>query len=139
MVRYAAMKWPSALVPLAAFAVALTATSPPAYALESRAVSQPPMVSRGIYLTRDFRNPTFAAVASMAFPGGGQVYNDDLGKFVGIVLGLGLPATLYLVTPDLTLRIVAVSGFGLVYLWSIGDAYLSATILNERLEQLAMP
>lgn len=97
-----------------------------------------PLVSRGIYLTREFRNPTFAAVASMGFPGGGQVYNDDIARFLLAAGGLGGSAGLFLGTQDTTLRILSGATFSLVWLWSISDAYLSAATYNHLLEQQAL-
>lgn len=98
----------------------------------------PPPVARGIYLTREFRNPTFAAVASMVTPGGGQVYNDDLAKFLIALAGLGGSAALFATNQDTALRVVSGTTFGLVWLWSVGDAYLSASLYNQQLEQQAL-
>jgi hypothetical protein len=95
----------------------------------------PPMVSKGVYLVREFRNPTFAAAASLVLPGGGQVYNDDLPRFLGTLAGLGASVALYTLVPDRTAQIVAMTGFGLTWAWSVGDAYLSAAVYNRLLEQ----
>ncbi|MBM3274719.1 MAG: hypothetical protein FJZ00_06180 [Candidatus Sericytochromatia bacterium] len=97
----------------------------------------PPMVSKGVYLVREFRNPTLAAAASLVLPGGGQVYNDDLPKFLGTLAGLGSSVALYMLVPDRTSQMIAVAGFGLTWAWSVGDAYLSAAVFNRLLEQEA--
>ena len=100
--------------------------------------TNPPLVSKGIFLTRQYRNATFAAVASMGFPGGGQVYNDDAAKFLVALAGLGGAAALFYTSQDNTVRILSGTTFGLVWLWSVGDAYLSAATFNHLIEQQAV-
>lgn len=131
---------PIAAVPFAlAYALSFAIACAISFAGPSAAQDSPaPSVSRGIYLVREFRNPTLAAAASMVVPGGGQIYNDDLAKFLLALAGLGGSAGLFLSSQDATLRAVSGTTFGLVWLWSIGDAYLAASLYNSRLEQQAL-
>ncbi|MBM3270773.1 MAG: hypothetical protein FJZ01_24340 [Candidatus Sericytochromatia bacterium] len=109
----------------------------PAHAQDAPVAPRPPMVGRGIYLVKEFRNPTLAAALSLAIPGGGQVYNDDIGKFLGAAAGIAGGGLLLYYNQEPMIRIVAGAGAGLVWLWSVSDAYLAATVYNQLLEQHA--
>jgi hypothetical protein len=124
---------------LAFFCLSATPARPQeaAPAPEVVATPPPPQVGRGVYLVREFRNPTLAAALSLAVPGGGQVYNDDLAKFLGAVAGIAAGSALVAFGQDPALRIVGGAGAGFVWAWSIGDAYLAAALYNRLLEEQA--
>ncbi len=124
---------------LGALAIGAPARAQEELPAEPRTLPQgrPPLVGKGIYLVRDFRNPTLAAALSMVVPGGGQIYNDDIAKFLGAAAGLAGSGALLYYTQDPLIRIVAGSGLGLTWLWSVSDAYLAAALYNHQLEELA--
>lgn len=97
----------------------------------------PPLAGRGIYVVREFRNAALAGVLSMVAPGGGQVYNDEMAKFLVTAGGLAGTGAAWYFNQEQIVRILAAGGFSLLWLWSVGDAYLSAAEYNHQLEEAA--
>ncbi|MBU6429060.1 MAG: hypothetical protein KGR26_08625 [Cyanobacteria bacterium REEB65] len=124
-------------LPLAC-ALSLALTSP-ALAQSTDRPAGAPLVSKGVFVVRPLRNPTFAAASSMFFPGGGQIYNDAPSKWLLALTLLGVTGYFGLTGSNPTAKIVSDTLFGLSWLWSIGDAYVDAKAYNDRLLNQALP
>lgn len=91
--------------PMAAPAAGTAAA--PSIVIQNVQATQPaPIVHPGVY-----KNPGIALVLSFIFPGGGQFYNGHAGKGILVLLTFWF--------------------FGITYVWSLFDAYLSAQRINR--------
>lgn len=98
-----------------------------------------PLVSQGVFVIRPLRNPTLAAACSTFFPAGGQVYDDEPTQWLVALALLGVTGYFAVAASNPTVRIASATGLGLSWLWSIGDAYVSAKAYNHQIMQQALP
>src|SRR5699024_5118576 len=90
------------------------------------------------------KNPGLAALCSLAFAGGGQIHNGELGKGFGIMGGQALLVTIATVSfsridptniEDVkmpTTTVVALLGSVALSGWAMYDVYSTAEKINER-------
>lgn len=79
----------------------------PSIVIQNVQAAQAPVAAHpGVY-----KNPAVALLLSFIFPGGGQFYNGHAGKGILVLLTFWM--------------------FGITYIWSLFDAYLSAQRINR--------
>lgn len=85
------------------------------------------------------KNTAVAAVSSVLFPGGGQIYSGRTARGLGILALLALIGlTGYLVFRELGLWLVLPSLLG-IFVWQIYDAYRLASKYNEHVRVYSRP
>jgi TM2 domain-containing membrane protein YozV len=100
-------------------AITLNAPAPPSNPGSSAVAGAPSIIIQNVQATQApafvraivYKNPGVALLLSFIFPGGGQFYNGHAGKGILVLVTFWV--------------------FGITYVWSLFDAYLSAQRINR--------
>lgn len=76
------------------------------------------------------KNPGLAAVLSFLVCGLGQIYNGQIGKGIGFIVG-------YFISWLLMFVIIGFITTPIIWIWGMVDAYKAATSMNEQSESSA--
>jgi TM2 domain-containing membrane protein YozV len=85
----------------------------------------------GVYVEPERKAPWLAVILSVFCAGLGQLYNGQIVKGIFIVVA-------YMISAILIAVLIGIVTTPIIWLWSVADAYATATSINNRVAQLRM-